>query len=201
MLAPGGTVTAPIDTLSAFPAGTVMADTGMKSFVGLTGIPTAPPAFVGSYESWVVKDASTGTLDFVYKVSNSPSSNDLMHRLTMTDFTGFKTDVYTLTSSSVSPIFVDRGTPDAVGFYYYNLNGPGGIPKGGTVEVVIKTDAKSFTQGSLSIIDGGTANVAAYAPTGSPNPTPVPGAAVLLSTGLLSLAGRQLLRRGKNAMA
>jgi hypothetical protein len=192
MLSPGGSVSP--DTLTAFPAGTVLADTGTTAFVGVTQNSSTVP-FTGVAESWVVKDSGTGTLDFVYQVTNSATSRDDLHRLTMTDFTGYTTDVYTVASSAVSPVSVDRGTSDAVGFQYDPTTG---IPPTNTVEVVIKTNATAFTLGNLSIIDGGTANVSAFAPTtGGPNPTPEPGLAVMLSTGLLSLVGGRWLRRGK----
>jgi hypothetical protein len=54
--------------------------------------------------------------------------------------------------------------------------------------LIIETDATNFKAGDLNIIDGGVSTVAAYEPT-APSSVPEPNFSLLLSLGLLALAG------------
>src|SRR5689334_2902750 len=46
-----------------------------------------------TYDSWVVKDNTTGNLSFVYQYTNNNTSNTVVERTSHFNFSGFSTDV------------------------------------------------------------------------------------------------------------
>jgi hypothetical protein len=148
-----------------------------------------------------------GDLDFMYQVSNSASSSDSITRVTAINFTGFLTDVgFTTAGASlpgglfvngtVAPQLVDRLSAATVGF---SFNAPLTLviaPGETSTVLIIETDATQFTAGTANIIDGSVATVDAFEPASSPTPEPV--SALLMGTGLLSIAVIRRLRRSPN---
>lgn len=161
-------------------------------------------ALSGAGGEVVVIDPNTGDLDFVFQVSNTssgPIQGDIT-RITLSNFGAFSTDVgYEFNTcinngppadfcndglTDVNPDTVDRLTADAVGF---NFTTGGGVPSGEqTVVLTIRTNATSFTAGSIGIYDNG---VATFEP-GIVPAVPEPPAIFMLASGLVSLG---LLRR------
>ena len=122
-----------------------------------------------------------GCYDFVYQISNAPTSRDSVGRVTGINFTGFQTDVgflptgsslaHGFVNGSVSPELVDRVNARVVGF---SFNAPLTllIPPGSTsVVLVVQTDARNLKAGNVNVIDGGVTTVGAFAP--APLPTPL----------------------------
>jgi hypothetical protein len=104
-------------------------------------------------------------------------------------FVGFSTDVgVDIATVGVTPVTVDRSpSGGTIGFNFaFDTLRPGTT----TQRLVIETNAREFSVGSLNLIDGGVITVAAFAPTGQPVPPaqiPEPTTLMLIGSGLVSL--------------
>lgn len=144
-----------------------------------------------------------GTLDFYYQVMNDASSASAIARVTASDFAGFLTAVGFRTDA-VGPFVVgtvappptalaDRSTNDQTVGFNFQPPATGEISPGSTsVTLVISTNAKTFTLGSFSLIDGGTQTIAGYQPAGM---VPEPASMALIGGGFLLLAAIRRYRR------
>ena len=146
-----------------------------------------------------------GDLDFMYQVTNEPTSTDSVGRVTATDFAGFLTDVgYTaagatlpggiFVNGSVPPGLVDRNTASTIGFGFavpplFALVPP---DEASTV-LIIQTNATNFTVGQASVIDGKATTIDALGPAAA---VPEPISFLLLGGGLLAL-GLGHIRRSR----
>ena len=143
-----------------------------------------------------------GCLDFMYQVSNNPSSTDSIARLTAINFTGFSTDVGFITNGSALPggLFVtgtatpglaDRNSAgDVVGFTFdypvvLDEVGPGET----SLVLVIETNAKNIAAGHDNLIDGGVTTLSAFEPTAAV-PEPASWALMIAGVGAVGLSLR-----------
>jgi len=176
-------------SLTGLPAGSTLLTSLSIPFEEISG--SGKNAIKGVFDQEVWRDSS-GYLFFVYQISNTgpsvttvPSYNDIT-RLTAQDFGGFLTSVgYHAAAGEVKPTDADRNSVGSViGFDFT-------IPiTTSTASLVIATNAKWYTQGDISIIDGATADLTAWGPA-----VPEPASMVLFGIGLLGCGGRVIRKK------
>ena len=172
------------------PVGATLIDSSVTPFAALG-------AFSGVATSQVYSnDASNplGGLTFVISVtSNGQAGPNSIGRVTVESFAGFLTDVsYTPGGLGVAPATITRDiSGDVIGFNFFPspLDPFTGflVPGTSTKQLVIQTNATSYTTGTMYIIDGGITSVSTFMPV-----IPAPGALALLSVaGLVGGASRR----------
>jgi hypothetical protein len=140
--------------------------------------PFSTAVFSGTLTTQVISgDPSNpfGGLTFTYQLANSPSSANMLQRLTVNDFATFAVDASYQASSFLAPTLIDRNTADTVGFSFLQPPvGPGGIAPGMTTSLlVLQTDSTAYASTQAAVIDGAVASVASFAPVAVPEPSTI----------------------------
>jgi len=178
------------------PTGTLLYDSGPKSFIGMNG---SNAVFWGSIESQVYS-SPTGDV-FVYQVTNNNNSTDDLEHVTLSSFSGYTTDAdYNETTPPDSPFAppldatraaVSRGDgpPSVAGatiaFDYVQPSMPEvGIAPGQTTDyMIVETDSSSFTIGNGAIIDGAVGDAVVNVPSGAIVAVPEPASLTIIAAG------------------
>jgi len=173
----GGTVTTP--GTGSLGAGTILTNE-TEAFTSAN--------FSGTIQLEVYKENGSGTLDFLFQIFNSSSSANAIERLTTTNFTGFATDVDWTNNAVIgeAPDHANRPSADVVGFNFLTTPVLAGT---NSALLFIKTDATAYTAGGVSMIDGTTVTIPAFAPTAVPEPSS--WALVVLSVAMATLVVRR----------
>lgn len=193
--------------------------TSLGSFSLLASMSSAftaadPTAFSGVLDSFVLSgntDNPLGGLSFIYRLSNSQTSTDAIHRLALNGFSGLQVQAGYLDGgvsptggalpTGLTPTLVDRGLApgDNAGFGF--LQGTvSGIsfdsldPGLSSRYLVMYTNATTFSTSMASVIDGSVASAATFAPV----PEPETYAMMLAGLGLMGFVAR---RRSKKDVA
>ncbi len=170
------------------PAGPIIASV-TQNFIGINAL--SEVKYTGWVRADVIREAS-GNLTFAYQIHNNANSVNAITRFTNTDFGGFATDVdYAPGTGFPHSLYADRDPSGAVvgfGFAPAFLGGTGFITPGATTNIhYIRTNAKFYTLGSTSTIDGAIATVVTFAPTAVPEP----GSVLAIGSALAALALRR----------
>jgi len=148
--------------------GPLVIDTGPVPFTGTDIFNDV--AFTGSLDTKVYAD--TGGFDFVYQFSNNASSPDAILHLSAASYSGYLTNADFLAGSGASfPGTVERDAAkggDTIDFLYSVAQAI--LPGTNSVQMVIKTNATSYTEGTVTIQDGGNVSINAPAPASVPEP-------------------------------
>lgn len=186
-------------------SGTILEDRTV-SFTGTDAFGNV--AFSGDIQLQVIEDG-LGHMNFGYRMLSNNGPNAI-HRMTLFDFTGFETDVFwdfhsdPASDTYVRPYFADRSVDGSVIGLDFVTHTPsrdlfGFLPGYESKFFWISTDATSYKEGTISLIDHGTVNFLGFAPGIPPGIPSVPeaGALLLFSTGIAGLVGYRRTRRMK----
>lgn len=209
----------------ALPAGSTVFNTGgalqtsLGSFTLLGTMSTAfvaanPTAFNGVLDSWVLSgntDNPLGGLSFVYRVTNSQTSADAIHRIAINGYSGLQIEAGYLNAGltptgnaisglGVTPTLVDRGIApgDNTGFSFLagtisGLTFDSINPGESSSFLVLYTNAATYSTSVASVIDGSVASAATFAPI----PEPETYGMMLAGLGLMGFVARR--RSSKNS--
>jgi len=174
IIAPGQTL--PTTGTATFGGG-LLIDTGPQPFTGRDFTNTV--VFTGLLDTKVYSDPTSpfgpGHLDFVYQFSNDPNpNNDNILHLAASSFSGYLTDADFVVGSGTGgnhPTTVARDSANLGDTVDFNFPLAFDVVPGATSAIlVVKTNATSFTAGTVSIQDGGNASINAPAPASVPEP-------------------------------
>ncbi|HJU05065.1 MAG TPA: hypothetical protein VJ692_07905, partial [Nitrospiraceae bacterium] len=158
---PGGSGRPPAS--SSLAAGDVIASSALP-FSGRNVL--GEVLFTGTLATAVILESASQTLNFVYSVVNNSTSPDGIARMSVTNFAGVTTDIGWVSESpgDIGPGSVTRQPTGAtISFNFDNFLRPGQE----TGLLFVKTNATDFHRGSVSLINGGVANISAFAPLAS----------------------------------
>jgi hypothetical protein len=179
-LPPGGTVVPGFQSSAGF---SVLADTGSQAFNLGDGTTGTLDAQVGT-----LPGNPNGGLTFIYQFH---VSTGLVEHLSSASFASFLTDVaFDNSGGTIAPATVNRSGAFDNG-KVVEFNGQW-IPGQTSAVLIINTDAKTFTSGTIGIIDGGAQTLVGFAPV---TLVPEPASLFLFGSSLLSLGGAAVWRR------
>jgi len=138
--------------------------------------------------------ASAGGLTFVYEVTNSSASPDSVSGFSVNGWTGFNTDVADYNIGGIQPYSAQRSPSGTILFNFMELpTGSGQVAPGtSSWQLVIYSDATSWTDVSVGVRDGSGVTISTLGPAVPDGGT----TALLLGLGLL---GMGLIRRSKKS--
>jgi hypothetical protein len=118
-----------------------------------------------------------GGLTFTYVLANN--GPDRLDRLTVSDFTGYGTDVaMDPTVGTVPAVLADRDLAGETVIWQFG-NAPGLTAGTSSMRLVVHTNATQFTQSLAGILNGAPASALSFGPSPVPEPATLAGLALL----------------------
>lgn len=177
-LPPGGSV---VPGAAAPPGGAIHVDSTLQQFASQDA-PLNPngTSFTGSLQSdvWMGYPGNPlGGLTFTYILSNN--GPDRLDRLTVSDFTGYGTDVgMDATVGTVPAVLADRDLSGQTVIWQFG-NVPGLTAGTASFRLVVHTNASQYTASLAGILNGAPASALSFGPSPIPEPVTLAGLAVL----------------------
>jgi hypothetical protein len=182
VLSPGSTVAVSGTTEALRPelAGTVIVDQ-LVPYLATNSL------FSGMLQERIVRETGSGTLDFYFRIENATGQ---IENLSTNSFAGFSTDVdWRLDGlGSVPPVKASRSSDGSIINFGFD---PAVIGTDESRFFFIKTNAVTYKDGFVSLIDGGSDTIDAFAPAAVPEPASM----AALAIGASSLLVRRRRRR------
>lgn len=118
-----------------------------------------------------------GGLTFTFVMSNN--GPDRLDRLTVSDYTGYGTDVaQDLTVGTAPAVLADRDVTGETVIWQFG-NAPGLTAGTSSYRLIVHTNATQFTQALAGILNGAPASALTFGPTPLPEPATLAGVALL----------------------
>lgn len=194
-----------VPSFSSLPAGT-LADSISGNFAMVDGLGNTTGT--GSYNVFVYSpDTGTGFTTIAFNFSVATGA---VERVTLRNFGSFAVDVTQTnsglgTATGVTRLVGDIGFNFGVPIGYLDPDGPGGLPPialpfQSTNTFILRTDAPTYTAGSIVFQDGGNAREISFAPAAVPLPATAWMGLVLIG-GVGSARGMSMVRRRRALLA
>jgi hypothetical protein len=134
----------------------------------------------GTYTiSLYAPDTGTGNVTVAF---NFTVATGVIEAVSLSDFSGSGAVDVTEAGAGATTTLIKRTSLANDGGAVISFDFPEITPTNSSKTFIIRTDVKNYTNGSMSFIDGGTANVVSFSPTSAPTP-----AAAFGGLGLLGL--------------
>jgi len=165
---------------------------GSATLLNSTSGTLTAPTISGNFTESVYADQSNvfcaGCLDFVITLDDTSGT---IERISSSSFAGFNVDAGYASGLGSTPSNLQRSDDGSVVAFGFGGSGANLTSGDTTNQLIVETDATSFTSGYLSIQDGTSTSAVAFAPTAAPEPMSMS----LLGGGLMGLGLLRLRRR------
>lgn len=165
-------------------AGTLVYNSGTQTVTGQSTFTAIAESFAFTDLSNAFAGCNNDCLTFGVLVQNG--TGNLIEKISYGAFTGFLSQAGFLATGGIAPTSVTANLNGG-----YNFDFASGLGNGSVTDLLyVQTNAKSFTLGTIGVIDNSAGSAVAPIPT-----TPEPSSLMLMGSGLVSAAGMFMRRR------
>ena len=169
-------------------AGTLVYDSGIQTVTGQSTFTAIAESFAFTDLSNAFAGCNNDCLTFGVLVQDG--TGNTIERISYGAFTGFLSQAGFVATGGIAPTSVAANLNGG-----YDFNFATGLGNGSTSDFLyVQTNAKSFTLGTIGVIDNSAGSATAPIPA-----TPEPSSLMLMGSGLVSAAGMFMRRRRVNA--
>lgn len=168
-------------------AGTLVYDSGIQTVTGQSTFTAIAQSFAFTDLSNAFAGCNNDCLTFGVLVQDG--TGNLIEEITYGAFTGFLSQAGFIASGGLAPTSIAANLNGG-----YDFNFASGLGNGSVTDFLyVQTNAKSFTMGTIGVIDNSAGS--AVAPIPAITATPEPSSLMLMGSGLVSAAGMFMRRR------